>query len=195
MKTRLFFALGVVCWGGLQVVGATPAASGPAGSLEVHIQHPVTGTVLTGSETSIEVQGGASVFGGVQQLDLVLVLDTSRSLRNTDPDDYRMSGAIGLVESLPAWSDVQIGVVAFGRRAELLSPLSADRDAVVRSLRNLGRESTTNLAAGIDTALEGFEQGAREGRPRICSGSVPRRPTASLRSARRSRPGSITRIY
>ncbi len=167
MKTRLFFALGVVCWGGLQVVGATPAASGPAGRLELNIQHPSAGTVLTGSEISIEVQGGASVFGGVKQLDLVLVLDTSRSLRNTDPNDYRMWGAIGLVESLPAWSDVQIGVVAFARRAEILSPLTADRDAVVRSLRNLGHGSATNLAAGIDTALEDFEQGAREGSTRV----------------------------
>jgi hypothetical protein len=32
----------------------------------------------------------------------------------------------------------------------------------VRALRRLGRGSTTNLAAGIDTALAGFAQGARE---------------------------------
>ncbi len=166
MKTLLSLVLALVLWGGLQALGATPASSGPTGGLLVEIQHPVAGTVLTGSETSIEVRGGASVFGGVKQLDLVLVIDTSSSLKNADPDDYRMSGAIGLVESLPSWSDIQIGVVAFGRGSKLLSPLSADRDAVVRSLRDLGRGSTTNLAAGIDTGLEAFAEGARDGSTR-----------------------------
>ena len=167
MKTPISLALGVIVWGGIQVVGAAPAASAPNGDLQVEIQHPVTGTLLTNSEASIEVRGGASIFGGVTQLDLVLVIDTSSSLKNTDPDDYRTSGAIGLVESLPDWSDIQIGVVVFGRGSKLLSPLTTDRDAVIQSLRDLGRGSTTNLAKGIDTGLAAFEQGAREGSTRV----------------------------
>jgi len=167
VKTPISLALSVIVWGGLQVVGAAPAASAPNGDLQVEIQHPVTGTLLTNSEASIEVRGGASIFGGVTQLDLVLVIDTSSSLKNTDPDDYRTSGAIGLVESLPDWSDIQIGVVVFGRGSKLLSPLTTDRDAVIQSLRDLGRGSTTNLAKGIDTGLAAFEQGAREGSTRV----------------------------
>ncbi len=148
-------------------LGVAAAAGAGVGRLAVEIQQPASDRILTGAETSIEVQGGASVFGGVKQLDLFFVMDTSSSLKLTDPRDYRSAGAIGLVESLPEWSDVQIGVVAFDRKAELLSPLSADRVAVVNALRQLDYGSTTNIADGIHAALTGFEGDAREGSTRV----------------------------
>ncbi|MCZ6784788.1 MAG: VWA domain-containing protein [Proteobacteria bacterium] len=161
MKT-LVLALSAVL-----LAGVAPAATGQVGDLEVKIHAPLPDLVVTSSETSIEVRGGASVLGGVKQLDLFFVLDTSRSLRRTDPEDHRKAGAIGLVESLPAWSDIQFGVVAFDRKAELLSPLSGNRAEVVAALRALERKGATNLAGGIRLALEGFQQGARESSSRV----------------------------
>jgi len=167
VKTLFSLGIGLVLCAGLQLMGAQPAASEPTGLLKVEIQQPTSGIVLTGSESSIEVQGGASVYGGVRQVDLILVLDTSSSLKHTDPDGYRLTGAIELVRSLPAWTDIQIGLVSFGRWSKLLSPLSEDRAAVELALRKVGYGSTTNLAGGIDKAVEEFERGAREGSTRV----------------------------
>ena len=141
---------------GLLLAAAASGATDPVGELRVEIQTPGPGQVISSVQTSVEVVGGASVFGGVRYLDLFLVLDTSRSLKRTDPRDYRRSGAIGLVRSLPEWSDIQIGVVDFDRNANLLAPLTTDRKAVIGVLERLDRSGRTDLAAGIRAALDGF---------------------------------------
>ena len=159
-------------WGwipGILLAVAAHTAPAPAAEpeLRVEIHSPVSGQVLSGAETSIEVTGGASVFGGVRHLDLFLVLDTSRSLNRTDPRDFRRAGAIGLVRSLPTRSDIQIGVVDFNKRANLLSPLTSDREAVIAVLERLDRSGRTDLAAGIRTALAGFEGRGRPDASRV----------------------------
>jgi Mg-chelatase subunit ChlD len=152
---------------GLLVAAAAAGATGPIGELQVEIHSPAAGQVLSTAATSVEVVGGASVFGGVRYLDLFLVLDTSRSLKNTDPRDYRRAGAIGLVRSLPAHSDIQIGVVDFDRDAHLLSPLTTDREAVIGVLERLDRSGRTDLAAGIRAALDGFAMRGRRDASRV----------------------------
>ena len=147
--------------------GMASAAPAQQGVLRIEIHEPAPGLVLTNAETSIAVEGGASIFGGVRYLDLFLVLDTSRSLQRTDPRDFRKKGAIGLVESLSKKSDIQIGVVDFDRSADLLSPLTGDRRTVVEVLRGLKRAGRTDLAAGIEMALAGFERGARADSSRV----------------------------
>jgi hypothetical protein len=165
------------------------AAPGPVGELRVEIQQPAGDTLLAESKSSLEVEGGASIFGGVKYLDLFLVLDTSKSLEDTDPKDYRRTGAIGLVKALPRRSDIQIGMVDFDRNAELLMPLTPDRAAVIRVLNGLDRNGSTDLAEGIHAALEGFAAGAREGssRERVAAASPSTRCCwAATARARRS---------
>ena len=94
-------------------------------------------------------------------------MDSSKSLRRTDPKDYRAQGAIGLVSNLSAKSDIRIGVVEFDRNAELVAPLTPNRAAVIAALRDLDRNGTTDLADGIETALAGFEEGARPDSSRV----------------------------
>lgn len=147
-----------------------PLASGagqPPGELRVAIQEPADGRLFTGLDRSVRVEGGASIFGGVEQLDLFLVLDTSKSLERMDPRDHRVAGAIALVRQLPAKSDIQIGVVDFDANAELVAPLTKDRNAVIAALRGLDRFGSTDLAKGIETALVGFDAGARPGSSRV----------------------------
>jgi Mg-chelatase subunit ChlD len=147
--------------------GVASVAAARVGELRVEIHEPAGDRLFTSLERQVQVQGGASIFGGVKYLDLFLVLDTSKSLNKTDRKDYRAAGAIALVRSLPAKSDIQIGVVDFDRNAELLAPLTPDRAAIVSTLRSLDRTGATDLAAGIRAGLAGFEQGARPESSRV----------------------------
>ena len=55
------------------------------GELKIEIHSPSADLVSTTGEVSVEVEGVASAIGGVQFIDMMLVLDTSSSLRRTDP--------------------------------------------------------------------------------------------------------------
>ena len=120
-----------------------------ANGLEIEIQSPTADFVANSGEKIVEVEGVASTIGGVKYLDMMFVMDTSTSLRSTDPKDYRSAGAIGLVENLSPRSDIKIGVVGFDARGELVQPMTSDRKVVAQALRDMPRSGSTNLAAGI----------------------------------------------
>ena len=117
---------------------STPA---PRGGLQIEIQSPAADFAAVEGETSVEVDGIASAIGGVRYLDMVFVMDTSQSLRNTDPEDYRSAGAIGLVRNLSPKSDIQIGVVSFNAKGEIAQPMTSDRDRVAQALRRMAEEA------------------------------------------------------
>jgi Mg-chelatase subunit ChlD len=141
--------------------------SAQKGELQVEIHNPPGELLLTNEESEIDVEGGASVFGGLKHMDLFLILDASKSLLRTDPKDYRVQGATALIHALPAKSDIQIGIVAFDGDAFLISPLTSDREAIVEKLQTIPRNGGTNLHDGIRMALDGFDQGARPESARI----------------------------
>ncbi len=147
------------------VASITSAAS--QDGLQVEIQSPSDAFVASSGERSIEVEGVASRIGGVRYLDMMFVMDTSGSLRKTDPRDYRSLGAIGLVESLSPRSDIKIGVASFDGNGELVQAMTSNRGNVIQTLRNLRRSGSTNLAAGILTALAELEAHGRPGSSRV----------------------------
>lgn len=161
MRNSLVVTLIVLVCGNATAADRGLAALDP-GELRVEIHSPSTDLVSTGGELSVEVEGVASTIGGVRFIDMMLVLDTSSSLRRTDPDQYRTIAAVGLVQSLSPKSDTQIGVIAFSSDSELTQPLTSDRHDVVQALLDLKRSGGTNLAAGILTALDELK---RNGRP------------------------------
>lgn len=144
---------------------AAPVAAQEA--LQIEIQSPSAEFSPADGETMVEVDGIASAIGGVRYLDMIFVMDTSQSLRRTDPKDYRSLGAIGLVKNLSPRSDIKIGVVSFDKAGALSQPLTSDRDGVVEVLRGLPRSGSTNLAAGILTALDELEANGRPGSSRV----------------------------
>jgi Mg-chelatase subunit ChlD len=146
------------------VCGLAPQAFG---DLQVEIQSPVVGFTANEGATSVEVDGIASAIGGVRYLDMIFVMDTSQSLRSTDPKDYRSQGAIGLVRNLSPKSDIKIGVVSFDNKGELAQPLTSDRGAAVEALRGLPKSGSTNIAAGITTALRELDENGRPGSSRV----------------------------
>ena len=139
----------------------------PQGELQIEIQSPSADFTAVEGETSVEVEGMASAIGGVRYLDMIFVMDTSQSLRSTDPKDFRSAGAIGLVNNLSPKSDIQIGVVSFNNKDDLVQPLTSDRDEVVKALRDLPRSGSTNLAAGILAALAELVQNGRPDSSRV----------------------------
>ena len=64
------------------------------GELQVEIHSPSSDLLAVSDETSVDVQGVASTIGGVRFIDMMLVLNTSKSLRKTDPADFRSAGAV-----------------------------------------------------------------------------------------------------
>lgn len=148
---------------GQQVSAGATAPNG----LQIEIQSPSPDFVASAGETVVEVEGVASTIGGVKYLDMMFVMDTSTSLRSTDPKDYRSAGAIGLVDNLSPRSDIKIGVVSFDSRGELVQPMTSDRKLVARALRDMPRSGSTNLAAGIKTALKELKAHGRPDASRV----------------------------
>ena len=139
----------------------------PRGELQIEIQSPSADFTAVGGETTIEVEGIASAIGGVRYLDMIFVMDTSQSLRSTDPNDFRSAGAIGLVRNLSARSNIKIGVVSFDDKGEVAQSMTSDRDNVVQALRELPRSGSTNIAAGLLTALRELENNGRPDSSRV----------------------------
>ena len=140
---------------------------GPKGELRIEILSPAQDQFLISGETSYLVEGGASNFGGVRYLDLIFVLDGSKSLRRSDPNGYLPVGATGLVQNFSLESDIHIGVVSFDTESELLMPLTQDRAFVVEALADLPRSGGTDVATGIRLALKEFKAHARPDSSRV----------------------------
>ena len=151
----------------LMIGSAAYGAAESERNLQVEIQSPSADFTVEDGATSIEVEGIASAIGGVRYLDIMFVMDTSRSLRSSDPQDYRSLGAIGLVENLSPKSDIKIGVVSFDKKSDLAQPMTSSREHVINTLKLLPRSGSTNLAAGIETAVAELERNGRPGSSRV----------------------------
>jgi Mg-chelatase subunit ChlD len=139
------------------------------GELKIEIHTPAARTDMDSTDGAmfVEVEGAASTIGGVRFIDMMLVMDTSMSLRDNDPDDYRTIASVGLIEALSPKSDTNIGLIGFNDRARLIQPLTPDRGLVSHALKGLKRSGGTNLADGILTALEELERAGRPDSSRV----------------------------
>lgn len=168
---KLFLVAALACGLGTHAAGAlaseASASMASQDGLQVEIQSPANDFVASSGERMIEVEGVASRIGGVRYLDMIFVMDTSSSLRGTDPSDFRSAGAVGLVENLSPRSDIKIGVVSFDKDGELAQAMTSDRSTVIQALRTLPRSGSTNLAAGIFKALAELEKNGRPGASRV----------------------------
>jgi Mg-chelatase subunit ChlD len=139
----------------------------PRGELQIEIQSPTDDIDSVDGQATIEVEGMASAIGGVQYIDMMFVMDTSQSLRGTDPENFRAAGAVGLVRNLSPKSDIKIGVVGFNSKGQLAQGLTHDRDKVALTIQELSRSGSTDLAAGIRMALAELEKNGRPGSSRV----------------------------
>ena len=163
MRNALSFLLSVLVCSSM----ASESVAAEQGALQIEIQSPSLDLNLSEGETNVEVEGVASAIGGVRYLDMIFVMDTSTSLRSSDPNDFRSQGAIGLIRNLSPRSDIKIGVVSFDSKGQLAQPLTSDRDNAIQALRDLPRSGSTNLAAGILTALNELTVNGRPDSSRV----------------------------
>lgn len=102
-----------------------------------------------------------------QGLDVIVALDTSRSMLATDVKPNRLQRAkLAVLDLVPLLEGDRIGLVPFAGTAFLECPLTLDYAAFERSVRSVDvgiiPRGGTSLAQAIDTSLEAFE--AREGK-------------------------------
>ncbi len=100
-------------------------------------------------------------------IDLLVALDTSRSMLATDVKPNRLERAkLAVLDLLPRLRGDRIGLVAYAGTAFLEAPLTLDYAAFARSLRALQvgiiPRGGTSLSRAIETSLEAFE--ARQGK-------------------------------
>jgi len=100
-------------------------------------------------------------------LDIIVALDTSRSMLATDVKPNRLERAkLAVLDLLPLLQGDRIGLVPFAGTAFLECPLTLDYGAFARSLRGtevgIIPRGGTAMARAIDAALDGFE--ARQGK-------------------------------
>jgi Ca-activated chloride channel family protein len=102
-----------------------------------------------------------------QGIDLLVAIDTSRSMLATDVKPNRLERAkLAVLDLVKLMEGDRVGLVPFAGSAFLECPLTLDRAAFERSLRAIHvgiiPRGGTALARAIDTSLEGFE--ARQGK-------------------------------
>ena len=102
--------------------------------------------------------GSSTVLLPHQGLDVLFVVDVSRSMRARDVLPDRLERAKAEIAAfLPRLADHRVGVVAFAGTAFVQCPLTTDAEAVRLFLRGLAPESVpqggTALAAGLEVAL------------------------------------------
>jgi Ca-activated chloride channel family protein len=127
--------------------------------------------------------GERSVLVSASGVDVVFLVDVSRSMDATDVPPSRLVRARQTVSELLARLEPgdRAALAAFAGRGLLLTPLTPDRNALTDLLAGLEsgfiQPASSNLASGIDTTLAAFEDGSE--RPRVLfvasDGEAPKR--------------------
>jgi len=120
----------------------------------VTIDSPNDGAVIDSDNTV--VTGIASAIGGGQGIDLMLVLDDSASLQNTDPTKERFEAVRQLLNGISANADLHLGIVFFADTASVGVPLqhvSSASASVEQALSNHNvPDGNTAIGDGITQA-------------------------------------------
>nr|WP_279588919.1 VWA domain-containing protein [Paenibacillus castaneae] len=88
-------------------------------------------------------------FGGLKQVkDIILVIDNSESMLETDPDNERYSAAKQLIQNME--SDKRVAVVVFNDSAKLVQPF-------VSVGEQAGKDSVNTVIDGLNEAIGGTD--------------------------------------
>ncbi|OME79572.1 hypothetical protein BK120_21570 [Paenibacillus sp. FSL A5-0031] len=108
-------------------------------------------------------------FGGAKQVkDIVLVIDNSGSMLETDPDNERYSAAKQLIQNME--SDKRVAVVAFHNTAQLIQPFvkvstQEEKDKVNAAIDSLEpTDGGTNFSLALGEAMKTIKDKEKAGR-------------------------------
>lgn len=99
-----------------------------------------------------------------EKADVVFALDISRSMLANDVAPSRLSRSLNLINNITGrLQNARFGIVVFKGEGYILVPVTEDREAINQAVDvispSLFTSSSTNLAAGLETALEAFPRG------------------------------------
>ncbi len=97
-------------------------------------------------------------------IDVALVIDSSGSMTDNDPNNLRLEGARRLVRGL--LDEDRGAVVDFDSRALLLQGLTSNKAALEAAINRIDSSGGTNIGAGVRVGLTELEAGG-EGRGRL----------------------------
>lgn len=163
----------------------------------VYITSPRNGAYFPSPEMALS--GYATCIGTLppKPMDFLFVVDASRSLLTTDPQDYRKIAALALLDSLDPTLEIRSGVIAFGDQSTILQPLTDDLDAVRTAIHSLDRDGGTQMARAITQAVDIMDQHSNPEAYRfiiLFSDGVPTNPDDAIEAANES-PVPIQTIF
>lgn len=149
-------------WKALAQSGRSPSDGGAAWLLAMSVFIVALAQPRWGREPAVPLPPGR---------DLILAIDVSWSMAAEDVVPNRLGNAVRIAEELTRVigrdSGDRVGVVAFAGRGVIRCPLTTNLGAVVEVLKSLrpGRvePSGTDLGAGLETALDAFDDEPRDG--------------------------------
>jgi len=105
-------------------------------------------------------------------LDLLIVVDTSRSMLSNDVQPNRLERVkLAVQDLINELQGDRVGLIAFAGRAFLQAPLTIDYDAVVEAINDLDTktipEGGTNISSAISLAMQSFGKSATGNRALI----------------------------
>jgi tight adherence protein B len=136
----------------------------PAMTLEVTIPAVLTGgpvdhAAITLFENGLPVPAQVTTVA-TDQLEVVLLIDTSGSMFENGGIEAAKAAAIGFLAELPA--NVPVGVVAFADTPVLVSPLTTDRSLLTAAISGLTATGETALYDGIVFGSSLFSSGTTD---------------------------------
>lgn len=152
----------------LCVFASAPCFSAEQQKPEASPQTPAQTAPQTGAPAAPQTKPEAAPAPAAEEgFDIVLLMDSSGSMKKTDPKDYRKEAA-KLFVSLLSDRDT-ISVVSFGDGAQELAPLTSgakgERAGLFRAIgRITSREMTTNIPEAVRLGFETLKQSKRQNR-------------------------------
>src|SRR5438876_4587436 len=107
-----------------------------------------------------------------KELDLLIAVDTSRSMLSNDVQPNRLERVkLAVQDLINGLQGDRVGLIAFAGRAFLQAPLTIDYDAVVEAINDLDTKSIpeggTNISSAIALAMQSFGKSATGNRALI----------------------------
>lgn len=163
MRARWFSAAVAAALGGVALLAPLAAAEGEititgtsvgegTATVEFAVQNDVVADTDDIASVMTITENGAPIPFQLEpvpsnELEVVLTIDTSGSMRENGAIDSAKQAAIGFVDAMPA--DVAIGVVGFDDNVSLVAPLTRDRAVVRASIEALQATGETALYDAI----------------------------------------------
>ncbi|AOZ92581.1 vWA domain-containing protein [Paenibacillus crassostreae] len=160
----LAFSIGLMC---LIAEMVNPRLNGPSWrqryvSSSWKLLVPATLIMLFAAGLLLELVYGLNIGGAKPVKDIVLVIDNSGSMRETDPDNGRYEAAKSLIGQMN--SDKRVAIVEFSDEARLVQPFALVKDTAVKNeiyttLDTLeAMDGGTNIALALQTSLEHIKE-------------------------------------